>query len=121
MAKSKFVFVAHPISGDVEGNIQKVLKICRRIHSLNVIPLFPRYLNKSYLSESERDVELVRETVRQHFERRVVDELWLYGDRISQGMWDEIVLARQNNVPVIAKSPETAKELLAFMKGSSST
>jgi len=45
------------------------------------------------------------------FERLAFDELWLFGDRISKGMKDEIITARKLGIPVIAKTPETKKEL----------
>lgn len=43
-----------------------------------------------------------------------INELWLYGDRISNGMKHEIELARQLKIPVIAKTKQTKKELRLF-------
>lgn len=33
MAEVKTVFIAHPIAGDIEGNVKKVLEICKRVHT----------------------------------------------------------------------------------------
>ena len=38
---AKTVFIAHPISGDAAGNAKKVLDICRRIHTQDIVPVAP--------------------------------------------------------------------------------
>ena len=43
-------------------------------------------------------------------ERRFVDELWLFGDRISEGMRGEIELAHKFGIPVVPKTSETLRE-----------
>jgi len=47
---------------------------------------------------------------KQYFE--FIDELWLYGDKISLGMKSEIDRCREMGIPVIAKTPETKKQLV---------
>jgi hypothetical protein len=39
-----------------------------------------------------------------------VDEVWLYGDRISNGMAAEIALAYRYNIPVKVMSEELRKD-----------
>ena len=46
-----------------------------------------------------------------YFRRKFIDELWLFGDRVSQGMKDEIEIARQLKIPIIAQTAATKKEL----------
>jgi len=36
--KKKLIFIAHPIRGDVAGNMQKVLAICEQVHKDGHIP-----------------------------------------------------------------------------------
>jgi len=36
---TKTVFIAHPISGDIRGNVQKVLGICEKVHTKDIIPV----------------------------------------------------------------------------------
>ena len=43
------------------------------------------------------------------FQRGFVDELWLYGDKISEGMKREIAIAQELKIPVVAKSEGTEK------------
>ncbi|MDO8492299.1 MAG: hypothetical protein Q7S34_01500, partial [bacterium] len=50
------------------------------------------------------------------FERGLIDELWLFGDRISEGMFGEIKLALQLKIPIIAKSWETQMALRELTK-----
>ncbi len=108
----KIVFVAHPISGDVKGNMKKVLKICAEIHTRNIIPVAPYLVSLQYLKDEViEDRELGMATNHEHFYRRFVDELWLFGKFISPGMIGEIKLAREMNIPVIAKTKGTRWDL----------
>ncbi len=108
----KIVFVAHPISGDVKGNMKKVLKICAEIHTRNIIPIAPYLVSLQYLNDEViEDRELGMAANHEHFYRKFVDELWLFGDRISSGMIEEIKLARKMGIPVIAKTRGTHRDL----------
>lgn len=112
MSVRKTIYVAHPISGDLEGNQKKVLAICEEIHRQGVIPVAPYLVSLQYFNDDiQEDRELGIEASLEHFRRGFVDELWLYGDRISKGMWGEIRTAREHNVPVFAKTPETERDL----------
>lgn len=104
----KTVFVAHPISGDVKGNMKKVLKLCAEIHTRNIIPIVPYLISLQYLNdEVVEDRELGMAANHECFYRGYVDELWLFGNRISKGMIEEIKLAREMGIPVIAKTRGT--------------
>lgn len=104
----KTVFVAHQISGDVKGNMKKVLKICAEIHTRNIVPIAPYLISLQYLNdEVVEDRELGMAANHEHFYRGFVDELWLFGNRISKGMIEEIKLAREMGIPVIAKTKGT--------------
>jgi hypothetical protein len=109
----KIVYIAHPISGDVKGNLEKIRLILREINLTepDVLP-FAHYwvdchaLDDTVLAERERgiknDVELIK--------RDFIDEIWLYGDRISNGMNAEVMLAFRLHIPVVPKTPETKQE-----------
>jgi hypothetical protein len=108
----KTVFVAHPISGDVSQNLEKVLKICEDIHTKDLVPVAPYLVSLQYLDDGViEDRELGVEANLECFRRGYVDELWLFGDKISSGMKKEVLLARKFNIPVVAKSPETKRDL----------
>ena len=112
--KKKLIFIAHPIRGDITGNMVKVLAICEQIHKEGHIPVAPYLVSLQYLNdEVVEDRELGVEANLVCFQRGFVDELWLYGDRISEGMKREIALAQELKIPVVAKSEGTEKDLAA--------
>jgi hypothetical protein len=121
----KICYIAHPISGDVEGNLADIRRIVRNI-SINdpdVVPFVPYYadivsLDDNVPEERERGIANDKAIL----ESGVVHELWLTGDRISTGMKEEIVLAVlcgipvKNMIPLFAeiKSTEPVEEDLPF-------
>ncbi|MDE2021997.1 MAG: hypothetical protein KGI71_03790 [Patescibacteria group bacterium] len=114
MAK-KTVFVAHPIGGDIANNIKKVLKICAEIHTDEIIPVAPYIVSLQYLrDEVVADRKLGMEANHECFRRKYVDELWLFGDRISEGMTGEARLAKKYGIPIVAKSRGTKRDLRKF-------
>lgn len=101
---SKTVFIAHQISGDIEGNIKRVIEICRLIHSAHIIPVFPSFTWRQYLTDGEQTKRLAGLVNEEYFRRGMVDEVWLYGPKITEGMLKEINLAISYNIPVIPKN-----------------
>lgn len=112
---AKTVFIGHPIRGDVRGNVEKVLKICAEVHTKDIIPVAPYLVSLQYLDDRViEDRELGMEANHECFRRGYVDELWLFGDRISTGMWKEILLAKEMHIPIIAKTEGTRRDLIGF-------
>lgn len=112
MKTKKVVFIAHPISGDISGNIKKVLGICKTLHTSELIPVAPYLVSLQYLNDDipeERDLGIAANF--EMFHRHVVDEVWLFGDRISIGMKHEIGLARELNIPVFTQTEGTRRDL----------
>jgi hypothetical protein len=110
--KKKVIFIGHPISGDIEGNVQKVLAICEKIHKDGYIPVVPYLVSLQYLNDTVvEDRELGIEANHECFRRRFIDELWLYGDRISKGMLGEIELAKELGIPIVPKTEKTKDAL----------
>jgi len=113
----KSVFIAHPIAGDISGNIEKVLAICKGLHSGDIIPIAPylgllRYLNDEVPEERELGIYAINE----HFRRGFIDELWLFGDRISDGMKEEVNLALELDIPIIPKTEGVRKDFQEMRK-----
>jgi len=105
------VFIGHPIGGDIRGNVQKVLKICAEVHTNDIIPVAPYLISLQYLNdEAIDDRELGMEANHECFRRRYVDELWLFGDRISSGMQKEVQLAKEMGIPVVCKTEGTRRD-----------
>jgi hypothetical protein len=104
----KTVYIAHPISGDVERNCKKVLDICKEIHSKETVPVVPYLVSLKYLDDSiETDRERGISVNLEYFRRGFIDELWLYGDTISPGMEKEISLAKELGIPTVCKTKAT--------------
>lgn len=114
--KIKTVFIAHPLRGDVAGNIKRVRSICKELHSETLIPYVPYLATIQYLSDDiseERWLGMMANN--ELLFRKFIDEVWLYGDQISAGMAMEVRIAHKLNIPVFAKTKETSRDLEALM------
>jgi len=103
----KKVFIAHPISGDVEGNLRKVALISRELYLDGILPVVPYYLACNSLDDNspvEREIGMLSD--KEYLLDGFIDELWLYGDRISKGMQSEIDLCIKLGIPVKSKSKD---------------
>jgi hypothetical protein len=105
----KIVYIVHPISGDVPGNVKKILKIVKDINlsRSDVVPFVPYLADVLAMDDDvpeeramgiENNVALLNSGV--------VNELWVYGKKISAGMEAEIDLAFELNIPVVVMDPE---------------
>lgn len=110
----KIVYIAHPIGGDVKVNLEKIKAIVRNINltTSTIIPFAPYWLDCHALDDDipeERARGIANDQV--WFERNIIDELWLYGDKISTGMMGEIQKAITYGIPIFCKSKETQHDL----------
>jgi hypothetical protein len=107
----KIVYIAHPISGDISANLEKIRVIVREINLTqpDILP-FAHYfvdchaLNDNVPAERAKGIENDKEFLRAGF----IDEIWLYGDKISTGMVHEISLAVELGILVVSKSKGTS-------------
>jgi len=106
-------YIAHPIGGDVEANLADVCKIVRELNLKydDLVPFVPYYCDVVSMNDSDPK-ERSRGIKNNHkiLNSGMVNELWLYGHRISTGMEGEIKLARKNGIPIKIKSPHILKE-----------
>lgn len=112
--KRRIAFISHPISGDVEINIGKVLAICEKMHSKHIFPAFPSLLWRQYLT-SPGDDELIQAVNEEYFTRKTFDEIWHHGDKLSAGMTSEVRLAMMNGIPNIGKTEKMIEELANYI------
>ena len=85
------VYVASAYSGDVITNIEKAKQYCRFSLEQGQIPLaphlmFPLFMNDDNLAERELAI--------------FMDELWVFGDSISERMAVEIEVAKKRRQPI---------------------
>jgi hypothetical protein len=106
----KVVYIAHPISGDVTGNISKIVEIVRKVNKSepDVVPFVP-YLADCLAMQDHIPEERQRgmSNTQELFRRTFIDEIWLYGDKISVGMWDEIRLGQSLGIRIVPQTPQT--------------
>ncbi|MBR0365847.1 MAG: DUF4406 domain-containing protein [Clostridia bacterium] len=94
-----WVYIASPLRGDIEGNIQRAKEYCRFVIKQKKLPLCPHIYFTQFLNdriESERRIGMLYGI---HMLKRC-KELWVFGDRISEGMQSEIKIAKDRNMPI---------------------
>ena len=103
----RIVYICHPISGDIYQNHLKVRKIIRDLNMSNpdIVPFAPYLIDLLCMDDCipEERARGIRND-EALFRAKFIDEVWLYGDRISIGMQHEIELANELGIPVISKS-----------------
>lgn len=114
----KIAYIAHPVSGDVEGNISKIISIVRFINKneADTVP-FASYIADLYALDDAIPAQRQRGIKNgiALFEAGFINEVRLYGDKISKGMEAEVKLAKQLDIPIIAMTEETKKGLQEMM------
>lgn len=108
----KIIYIAHPIGGDVQNNIKKVLAIVRDLNltRTDIVPCAPYVVDVQALDDAtpyERARGIANNTAL--ISRGIFDEIWLYGDKISEGMINEIALFERHGLKVVPKSEEIIK------------
>lgn len=84
------VYVCSPYSGDIERNTANARMYSRFAVAKNTIPFAPHLLLPQYISEDhERGLAMFMNKV---FLGKC-DELWVFGNKITDGMEEEIELA----------------------------
>lgn len=99
----KIVYIAHPISGDIEGNLADLRRIVRKINLEfpDVVPFVPYYADIVSLDDiipEERERGIKNDIA--ILKSGCVAKVWLTGERISNGMAAEKDLASEIGIPV---------------------
>ena len=93
------VYIASPFAGDPERNTERARGYCRLAVSKGYIPLAPHLLYPQFMDDDDRET---RE--RGIFFALVLlgkcDEVWVFGERISEGMSREIAKAERRGISV---------------------
>ena len=99
----KLIYLAHPIGGNVSGNIMRLSRIIRYINLKHhdIIPFAPYISDLLAMNdgdESERSRGFMNN--RHYFDHKIIDALWICGN-ITSGVAAEMNWALQNKIPVI--------------------
>lgn len=96
----KLVYVCSPYRGDVDKNTQYAKDCMQFVIKSGAIPIAPHLLYTQVLDDNlESDRELGMGLALGLLEK--VDELWVFGKVITQGMSQEILKARYLEIPVV--------------------
>ena len=91
------VYVASPFAGDEARNTENAARYCRFAVDCGAIPLAPHLFLPRFMSEAEeRDEAMFMNMV---FLGKC-EQLWVFGDRITDGMAAEIAKAEKRQMPI---------------------
>jgi hypothetical protein len=95
----KLIYVASPLKGDYEGNMEKAREHCRYVMSKGHIPfaphlLFTQFLNDEVPEERQAGMQMGLDMLER------CDELWVFGETLSDGMMVEILEAARLGLTV---------------------
>jgi len=95
----KFIYICSPLKGDIERNIRKANGYCRFAVKKSVVPLAPHtmftgFLDDTIPEEREAGLSLGLEILKR------CNEMWVFGNRISEGMLAEMEVAKELNIPI---------------------
>ncbi len=102
MKPRKVVYLAHPISGDITMNLQRLTRWYRwAVMVMNVNPIAPYHLcclalNDDSHIERALGIELDEQILRSG----IVEEVWLVGKTITKGMSNESRIAMSMGLKV---------------------
>ena len=99
----KIVYIAHPIGGNVEENLADLRRIIKKINLtfFDVVPLCPYYSDVVSLDDSipEQRARGIKNGMAV-LKSGLINEFWLTGDKISNGMAAELELAKEQNIEI---------------------
>lgn len=93
------VYVASAYSGDVTTNTEKAKQYCRFAMEQGQIPLAPHLIFSQFMNDddpAERELAIFMDVIL----IGKCDELWVFGDSISEGMSVEIEVAKKRRQPI---------------------
>ena len=90
------VYICSPYAGDVKGNVQRAQAYCRFAVEKNCVPiathlLFPQFMDDHDPVQRQQALFMSRLLLTK------CNEVWVFGETISQGMFSEIRKAESRN------------------------
>lgn len=91
------VYICSPLRGDIEANIKKAQQYCRLAIKENHFPIAPhiyftQFLDDNDPSERKLGMKYAKDLLYE------CDALWVCGDKISEGMAEEIAIAKERGI-----------------------
>ena len=93
------VYICSPLSGDIEGNMERARRFSRFALEHGQIPLAPHLLYPQFMDDGDPEERRLALFIGKVLLGKC-SELWVLGDRISEGMKAEIEVAKMRRQPV---------------------
>ena len=94
------VYICSPYSGDVEANVARAREYCRfAVTEKNAIPFAPHLLLPQYMEDSDPQQRELAMFMNMVFLGKC-NELWVFGERRSEGMQQEIAKAKKRRMTI---------------------
>lgn len=93
------VYICSPYSGDVEANVDLARRFCRVALQRRTIPIAPHLLFPQFMDDTVPDERELAMFMNRILLSRM-DAIWVYADRISTGMRQEIEWAYVQGTPI---------------------
>ena len=93
------VYICSPLSGDVDGNMEKARQYCRFALEQGQIPLAPHLMFPQFMDDDdseERELAIFMDIVLMG----KCNEVWVFDESLSEGMRIEIDRARKRKQPI---------------------
>ena len=92
----KKVYICAPLGGDVEGNLERVKRYTRYALMCGTAPVVPHFyaLCRNDDNQKEREIGLAAGLGMLWF----CDELWVFGQTVTEGMKQEIQFCKHLNI-----------------------
>jgi len=84
---------------ELKDNLGLATEACRFLTMLGYMPMAPHLYFTQFLDDSKPDERADGMTMGSEW-IEICDEMWVFGDRISEGMKDEIDLAKAKGMPI---------------------
>ena len=96
---TKRVYICSPLKGNVEKNMKRAEIYCRFAFDSGFVPVCPHIYYPRFLDDTDKGERAagMRYGLEAMWQCR---QLWVFGERISDGMRQEIELARQLKIPI---------------------
>ncbi len=92
----KKVYICAPLKGDVEGNLKRAIEYTKYALKCGTAPVVPHFyalcLNDNVAEERKAGMEAGKSLL------WFCDELWIFGDEVSEGMQAEIEFCKSLNI-----------------------
>lgn len=96
----KIVYICSPLRGDVERNIRKANGYCLFAAKQAAVPIAPHVMFTGFLDDGIPEERCLGMSMGLEL-LRLCEEVWVFGERLSEGMQAEIRVADQLNLTII--------------------